>query len=165
MEFVEVVDERGRVERVVTRAEMRANRLRHRAVSVAVLRPGGDAVLVHRRAAWKDVWPSYWDLAFGGVCGVGETWIDAAVRELAEEAGIDVGAGDLRHVGSGTYADDDVALVAEGFVVRHDGPFTFPDGEVTDVTWVWLDDVADWAASRPVCPDTLALASATWLRR
>ena len=31
------------------------------------------------------MWPSYWDLAFGGVCGVGETFETSAVRELAEE--------------------------------------------------------------------------------
>ena len=46
------------------------------------------AVLAHQRASWKDIWPSRWDLAFGGVCAVGEPWDDAASRELAEEAGI-----------------------------------------------------------------------------
>jgi len=165
VELVEVVDADGNVERVVTRAEMRAGNLRHRAVGIVVRRPGDGAVLVHRRAAWKDVWPSYWDVAFGGVCGVGETWEEAAARELAEEAGVDVGPGDLEHAGDGAYADDDVAMVGRVFVVRHDGPFRFPDGEVTEVAWVPFDGVEAWAAGRDVCPDSLALASRSWLRR
>jgi len=163
-ELVEVVDVDGHVVGVVTRAEMRAKRLRHRAVAVIVRRPSDGALLVHRRAAWKDVWPSYWDLAFGGVCAVGETWVESAVRELAEEAGIAVGPDDLVHIGSGTYTDTDVDLVSEAFAVRHDGPFTFADGEVTEVAWVPFGEALAWAAGRDVCPDTMAVASATWLR-
>ncbi len=162
-ELVEVVDADGTVTGVVTRAEMRAGRLRHRAVGVVVRRPGDGAVLVHRRAAWKDVWPSYWDIAFGGVCGVGEPWVDAAVRELAEEAGLDVDPADLEPLGAGTYADADVDLVARTFAVRHGGPFAFPDGEVVEVAWVPVEEVRSWAAGRDVCPDSLAIASALWL--
>ncbi len=33
-------------------------------------------VVVHQRAPWKDVAPSLWDLAFGGVCDVGEAHLD-----------------------------------------------------------------------------------------
>lgn len=162
-ELVEVVDADGNVERVVTRAEMRAQRLRHRSVAVVVRRPDDGALLVHRRASWKDVWPSYWDLAFGGVCGVGEPWIDAAVRELAEEAGVVVDVDDLRHVGSGSYTDNAVDLVAVAFEVRHAGPFSFADGEVEEVAWVPFDDALSWASTRAVCPDSLALARTTWL--
>lgn len=161
-ELVEVVGEDGAVESVVTRAQMRRARLRHRCVYVVVRRPGDGAVLAHRRAAWKDVWPSRWDLAFGGVCGAGEDWDDAAVRELAEEAGVHVEAAELRPAGGGSYADDDVAVVGRAFVVEHPGPFTFPDGEVEEVAWVDAGGIADWLRQRETCPDTVALASAAW---
>jgi 8-oxo-dGTP pyrophosphatase MutT (NUDIX family) len=156
-ELVEVVDVEGRVERVVTRAEMRAGRLRHRAVAVVVRRPSDGAVLAHRRAAWKDVWPSYWDLAFGGVCGVGEAWEAAARRELAEEAGVVVDPGELVHEGDGAHADDDVAAVYRLFSVGHGGPFTFADGEVVATEWVDVAALDGWLATHQVCPDTLAL--------
>ena len=161
MELVEVVDADGNVVDVVSRAEMRAGRLRHRAVGVVVRRPGDGAVLVHRRADWKDVWPSYWDIAFGGVCDVGESWLDAARRELEEEVGI---TAELEPIGGGTYTDDDVDLVAELFAVSADGPFAFADGEVTEVAWIPAEEIERWAAGRNVCPDSLELARATWLR-
>ncbi len=164
MEEVEVVDADGRVVDVVPRAEMRARRLRHRTVAVVVRRPGDGAVLVHRRAGWKDVWPSYWDVAFGGVCGVGERWGDAAVRELAEEAGVVVDPGALVPLGGGRYADEDVDVVGEVFEVVHGGPFSFADGEVVETAWVPADEVEAWASTRPVCPDTFELARAAWRR-
>lgn len=152
-ERVEVVDEDGRVVDVVTRAEMRAGNLRHRAVYIAVVTTDGRLV-VHRRASWKDVWPSRWDLAFGGVLAVGEAWEAAAWRELAEEAGIEA---PLRHAGAGRYEDGEVRVVGEVYVATHDGPFRFADGEVDEVDYVPLDDLDAWLDGRPCCPDTVAV--------
>jgi isopentenyldiphosphate isomerase len=153
-ELVEVVDETGAVVEIVTRAEMRAQRLRHRTVFIAVVDPGGSRLLVHRRADWKDVWPSRWDLAFGGVVAVGEGWDDAAVRELAEEAGL---VADLEHLGSESYDDTDVRELSEIYLARSEGPFSFPDGEVAEVAWADLSEIDAWLADRAVCPDTVAL--------
>lgn len=154
--MVEVVDEHGRVQRIVTRAEMRARNLRHRAVAVAVVTSTGE-VVAHRRAEWKDVWPGRWDVCFGGVVGVGEGWRGAARRELAEEAGIEVEDADLHLLGRGSYADDDVATHARAYLVTHDGPFGPADGEVAEVVLVRIVDLEAWLAGRPLCPDTAAL--------
>ncbi|MBX3287433.1 MAG: NUDIX domain-containing protein [Actinobacteria bacterium] len=153
-EPVEVVDLDGRVERVVTRSEMRAGRLRHRCTYVLVL-DHADQLVVHQRAAWKDVWPSRWDVAFGGVAGVGEDWLDAARRELHEEAGVEA---ILRQAGGGAYDDDAVSVLGRVFVARHDGPLTFPDGEVVASERVPLARLGEVLAERAWCPDSLALA-------
>lgn len=129
-ELVEVLDVDGRVIDVVTRAEMRLKTLRHRSTYVAVLRSSGT-IVVHQRAAWKDVYPGYWDLAFGGVCGVGEPWLESARRELAEEAGI-TGA-ELLDLGSGRYDADDGHIVGRLFSCTTDEEITAPDGEVVAV--------------------------------
>jgi 8-oxo-dGTP pyrophosphatase MutT (NUDIX family) len=156
-EPVEVVDADGNVVEVVDRAVMRAGNLRHRSVGVVVRRRADGAVLAHRRAAWKDVWPGRWDLAFGGVCAVGEDELETAVRELAEEAGIDVAPDGLRRLGSGSYEDDDVAAVGTLFEVDHDGPFVFADGEVEATEWVPASQLWSWLESHPHCPDTAHL--------
>src|SRR5690606_12487279 len=114
-ELVEEIDEHGSVVRVVTRAEMRAQNLRHRTVAVVVITGAGE-VVAHRRADWKDVWPGRWDVCFGGVTRVDEDWVEAARRELAEEAGIEVDAPALRELGDGSYADADVSEYSRVFV-------------------------------------------------
>jgi 8-oxo-dGTP pyrophosphatase MutT (NUDIX family) len=155
-EMVEVVDERGAVERLATRGEMRARNLRHRSVAVVVLTRSGE-VVVHRRADWKDVWPGRWDVCFGGVVDVGEDWRDAARRELAEEAGVQVAGDALWAVGRGSYADEQVSAHARIYAVTHDGPFLPADGEVAELALVRLAELDGWLASRSVCPDSAAL--------
>ncbi len=154
-ERVEVVDEAGNVLDVVPRSVMRAERLRHRCTYIVVV-DLHERLIVHQRAQWKDVWPGRWDVAFGGVVGVGEDWGDAALRELREEAGVEAG---LQALGGGTYDDFDVSLLGRVFLARHDGPFTFPDGEVLQADRVPLDEVERWIAGRDLCPDSLSLAA------
>src|SRR5215467_9574640 len=153
-EPVEEVDAQGSAVRVVSRAEMRAGNLRHRAVYVLVL-DGAGRLLAHRRADWKDVWPGRWDVAFGGVAGVGEAPVDTARRELAEEAGV---AAPLERLGGGSYEDAEVRVRGDVFLARTEGPFTFADGEVVETEWVALDDLAAWLAERSLCPDAVAIA-------
>ena len=152
-QLVEWVDEAGRVLALVSRSRVRAENLRHRSVFVVVRSAGGE-VLVHRRATWKDVWPGYWDLAAGGVCGVGEPWAAAARRELAEELGIEVV--ELTELGGFAYEDRAVAELARVYEVRHDGPFHFDDGEVAEIAWVPFAELEGWSAARAVCPDSVA---------
>jgi isopentenyldiphosphate isomerase len=153
-EPVEEVDERGRVVRVVRRAEMRARNLRHQAVYVLVVDRDGR-LLAHRRAGWKDVWPDRWDVAFGGVAAVGESLAETARRELREEAGIEAA---LERLGSGSYEDDEVRVRGDVFLACSDGPFTFADGEVVETAWVPVAELAAWLAGRELCPDSVAIA-------
>ena len=100
------------------------------------------------------MWPLAWDIAFGGVCGVGEAWADAAARELAEEAGL---GGPLERIGGGRWEGGRVREVAEVFLARTDDEPTCPDGEVVATARVPLVELDAWMAGRTVCPDSVAL--------
>ena len=153
-ELVDVVDDDDHVVATVTRARMRAERLQHRAVSIAVLGTDGR-LLVHRRADTKDVWPGMWDIAAGGVVAAGEDYDTAARRELGEELGI--AAGVLVHLGAGRYVDEAVAMLGRGYLTVHDGPFTFTDGEIAEVRWVDRAALAALMDSERFVPDNVAL--------
>lgn len=149
------MDEDDRVLEVVTRAEMRSRRgsARHRACYVAVL-TSADELVVHRRADWKDVYPGWWDVCFGGVLTAGEAWDDAARRELAEEAGVDA---EPWLLAVDSWSGPDVQLNARVYLARHDGPFSCPDGEVVELAAVPRAELTGWLARHPVCPDSLDL--------
>ncbi|MEI6200240.1 MAG: NUDIX domain-containing protein, partial [Actinomycetota bacterium] len=140
-EMVEEIDITGNVLRLVPRRKMRAEQLCHRSVFIAVMSEKGD-LLVHKRAETKDIWPGWWDVAVGGVVGPGETWADAAVRELHEELGIE--GTRLTLLGIGAYRDPDVQLVAATFLCRTEGPFAFADGEITEAHWVSQTEIPVW---------------------
>ena len=152
-EMVEEVDSLGTVLRLVTRRQMRAEALWHRAVFIAVRSSTGQ-LLIHQRAMTKDVWPGWWDVAVGGVVSPGESWEVAAQRELAEELGV---SGVLLALGTGAYADDDVKLVAACFEVVCDGPFAYSDGEITTTQWVSPGDLRARIAQDSFLPDSIAL--------
>ena len=153
-ELVDIVDDDDRVVATVTRAEMRAGRMQHRAVSIAVMN-SDRRLLVHRRAEDKDLWPGMWDMAAGGVVAAGESYEVAARRELAEELGVDVD--DLQHLGEGRFVDESVALIGRGYLAVHNGPFTFTDGEIAEVRWVDAAELQLLMTRERFVPDNVEL--------
>jgi isopentenyldiphosphate isomerase len=153
-EPVEHVDADGNVIEIVLRGRMRRENLRHRSVAVIVISSRGE-LLVHRRADDKDVFPGWWDLAAGGVVGVGETYPDAAVRELAEELGI--GVADLTFVTSGHHDDAHAKEICHVFRVVHDGPFRFDDGEVAEARFVTPEALAQLLACERFLPGSVRM--------
>ena len=158
-ELVDVIDADDRVVRTVTRAEMRASNLRHRTTFVLVTSPRGE-VLVHRRTETKDVYPGLHDVFFGGVVSAGETFDQAAVRELAEEAGI-VGA-PLRFLFRADYRDDRSDQRCAVYEVEWDGPIVLQEEEVAWGDWVGLDRAVAILDEWPFVPDG-ALMFRRWL--
>jgi isopentenyldiphosphate isomerase len=153
-ELVEEVDEDGTVLRVVTRAQMRAELLRHRCTYVGVVDSQGR-LLVHQRSADKEVFPSYWDVCAGGVCTAGESWDDSARRELAEELGI---TSPLEALGGGGWSGGGASLVGRVYLARSNGPFTVADGEVVQARFVDAAELDAMLAAEPFCPDSVELA-------
>jgi isopentenyldiphosphate isomerase len=139
-ERFQVVDADDREIGVRTRAECHADRsLIHRSVFVCVESAAGT--VFQRRGLGKDSNPGWWCLACAGHVAAGESYRDAAERELAEEAGI-VGA-ELRHAGTFLMELPDETEMTCVFVARYDGPLTarppeviglavFPPGEVPE---------------------------------
>ncbi len=148
---MEWVDADGAVLGIVSRRRMRDQNLRHRCTYVAVV-TGGDELVVHQRADWKDVSPGAWDLCFGGVAAVGEGWEPSARRELAEEAGL-TGV-ELEDLGPVRYEADDGRIVGRVYLARSDAEPTCPDGEVQALERVPLRDLDRWLDGRTVSPDT-----------
>lgn len=95
----------------------------HRAAHVWIVTPD-RRVLLQQRSLKKENHPGMWDVSVAGHVSAGESVIDAAIRETAEEIGLRIAEEDLEHIGTvreshvinnGTYIDNEVH---ELFLVR-----------------------------------------------
>lgn len=86
-ELVNLVDEQDRVLGVADRAEAIRRRLLHRVATVAC-RDAGGRFLVHRRPEDSSRFAGQYNWMLGGAAEVGESYAEAAARELAEELGV-----------------------------------------------------------------------------
>lgn len=87
-EELDVVDERDRVLSRAGRRRIHEDYLIHRSVMFYVF-DEEERVFVNQRSTTKEIYPSYWSIAFGGHVLAGESYDAAAVRELLEETGLD----------------------------------------------------------------------------
>jgi isopentenyldiphosphate isomerase len=152
-ELVDVVDDGGRVVGVVSRREMRARRLPHRATYVLVFNRRGE-LLIHLRTPGKDIYPAHWDVAVGGVLAAGESFEVGADRELEEELGVSAPLQPLFPV---RYADADTVIHGMAYRAEHDGPFRFQPEEIVRGEFVDLDALTIRTAREPFCPDGLVV--------
>lgn len=159
-EWVDVVDDAGRSVSVVTRREMRTRRLPHRCTYIFLFNKRGE-LFVHLRTPTKDVFPSHWDVAIGGVLAAGESFAAGAKRELAEEVGLETpltGLFPFRYVGAGTITH---AMV---YQATHDGARRLQPEEIVRGEYLALAEVGERSQIEPFCPDGLA-ALAEYERR
>ncbi|MFD8736028.1 NUDIX hydrolase [Streptomyces sp. NPDC059618] len=86
-ELVEHVDEYDRVVGVVERDEAVRQCWPHR-IATTICRDRAGRFLVLRRSETLSRFPGYYDVMVGGASEVGESYEEAAARELSEELGV-----------------------------------------------------------------------------
>lgn len=149
-ELVMVVDEHNRPVGAVARHVMRKERLIHRATYILVFNSKGE-IFVHKRTATKDVYPSHYDIAAGGVVLAGEEWLEAAQRELAEELGVN---NVPLHFQFEFYLENTNNRVwGRVYTCQYEGPFTFQAEEVEEGFFMPIKEVFKMAQTKPFCPD------------
>ncbi|CUU24749.1 NUDIX hydrolase [Duffyella gerundensis] len=137
-EWVDIVNEENEVIAQSSRAQMRAQRLRHRATYI-VVHDGRGKILVQRRTENKDFMPGMLDATAGGVVQSGENMLESARREAEEELGI----ADVPFAEHGMfYFEDQHCRVWGGLFscVSH-GPFAMQEEEVAEIFWMLPEEI------------------------
>ena len=153
-EIVQIVDENNTEIASVTRAIMREQKLIHRASYILVFNFAGD-VFVQKRTMTKDVYPGYYDVAAGGVVLAGESYEDAAERELMEELGVE--GIQLNPCFDHFYEDSKNRVWGRIFRCRHEGPFLLQEEEIESGGFMNVKQVLDAANRDLFTPDGIEI--------
>lgn len=129
-ELLEEIDASGRVLGLRPRREFHGNpELRHRAVHVVVWNRNG-ALFLQKRSLRKRIQPGKWDTSVGGHVDPGESYEQAAVREVEEELGI-IGV-ELEHLHDYVWQTEVETEHVRTFEATHEGPFRLHPEEIDD---------------------------------
>jgi 16S rRNA (adenine1518-N6/adenine1519-N6)-dimethyltransferase len=144
-EIFDIVDEQDRVIGSDTRSSVHVNNSRHRAVHMLVQNGAGE-IFLQKRSIWKDRNPGLWDSSSAGHVDSGETYNEAADRELREELGIQA---PLEPLGRLACTEETGWEFIEVFRTSHEGPFKYPAMEIETGAFFPLDQVRAWTEKYP----------------
>ncbi|MBT8312238.1 MAG: NUDIX domain-containing protein [Flavobacteriaceae bacterium] len=98
-EYVDILDDKGqKTGRVVTKREAHKSGLFHPTVLIWFFTRDGR-ILLQQRGENKETFPLLWDVSVAGHISAGEEVLDAALREIEEEIGLELNADQLIPLG------------------------------------------------------------------
>lgn len=145
-ELFDVVDKNDQVVDAKPREFVHVNNLLHRAVHMLIFNAGGE-LLLQQRSIWKDRNPGRWDSSAAGHVDSGETYLEAARRELQEELGIE--APHLESIGRLTPCEQNGWEFIEIYRGVHEGPFLPAPLEVETTAFFPMSQIQSWVNRSP----------------
>ena len=145
----------------VERDRAHAEGILHRSGEVFLRRPDGR-ILLQRRSASKATFPGRYDSSAAFHVTFGETYDEAALRELREECGL---TAPVRYVGRFVHHDPPEHQVVAVFVSASPAPVRVDPGEASGYELLARDEVDRVVRELPVTPwlrDGWPRASVSW---
>ena len=151
-EYLDVLNEKGEKTGVAkSYADVHKEGLPHRSAHVWIFN-SEKKLLIQKRASTRQSYPEHWDMSVEGHVSVGQTSLEAAIRETKEELGIDISDSSFKYLFSteehvvlnnGSYINNEFQDV---YLVQLDTPtpdIKFTDGEVSEIKWVSVEEFKD----------------------
>lgn len=130
-EYFDIVDEEDRVIGRARRSECHGNpALVHRVAHVLVFNRQGD-LLLQKRSRHKDIQPGRWDTSVGGHLDPGESYLEAARREMGEELGIS--GIPLTYLYPSRVRNEIESENVATYLARYDGEVVFAPEEIDEI--------------------------------
>ncbi len=147
-EIFDTVDDTDNVIGALPRSEIHRRQLKHRAIHIFWLRTDGKLAL-QRRSYAKDNSPGLLSSSCAGHVDSGETYLIAAVRELAEELGVKVKPEQLQEI---DYAPAHAHLGQEfvrSYLLQGEFSLCLHRPEVDSLVWRTPTELARWVELQP----------------
>lgn len=160
-DIFDIVDSNDTVVGSAPRSIVHRERLMHRAAHILIFcNVGGrKKILLQKRSMLKDSYPGRYTTSCSGHVDSGETYDEAAVRELSEETGVVASVADMRKVGkikACARTGNEFTFVYE-MEIPESTAFKFSPDEVESLEWA---DVADFESELSQHPENFTPAFA-----
>lgn len=97
-ELIDVLDNKGNKTGIIKKkSDIKKDGDYHRAIAVLVINSNNE-ILMQKRSSRKRIYPNLWSIFVKGHVQAGETSIDACIRELSEEVGININSNELNYL-------------------------------------------------------------------
>ncbi len=141
-ELMDLVNEKDEVIGSAPRPEIYEKRLRHRIAHVIIFNDAGEMALQFR-AKKQGFFGNSWVTSAGGHVHSGESYEEAAMREMKEEIGV---APKIKLAYVDLYAGHNLLKFLHTFTATHNGPFTPNPLEVQKVEFFSLTEIKQMLA-------------------
>lgn len=136
IEYMDIVNEKNEIVGSTTKDEIYEKKIPHRIVHILVINPKTNQVYFQKRSETKSFLPGYYCTSAGGHVQSGESYQNAAKRELVEEIGIKA---ELKKATDLEFEDSGHKRFIQLFVAYAEEGFEFRDGEVASGEFLDLD--------------------------
>lgn len=166
-EHIDILNDDLTVIKTCLKSEAHKNGWLHATIHVWFYTEKGE-ILIQKRAKDKSSFPDLWDVSVAGHIGAGEAAIDAALREVEEEIGLQVTANELNEIGvfkekfeHGTgYIDNEIHHIYLCKLVADIGSLKIQKEELSEIRLISIDyykgdteNIKDAIALVPHYPD------------
>ncbi|HEY1085696.1 MAG TPA: NUDIX domain-containing protein [Candidatus Saccharimonadales bacterium] len=144
-DIIQEVDENDQSIGGVARKVAKSTGRKYRIVRIMVEDEDSN-ILIQKRVATKDTYPNCWDNSAAGHVDLGETYEEAAARELAEEIGVrEADLEEVRYFYSETMSPNGRSMNRFTKIFRttlpHDTQFVCQPSEVSEVKWITREEL------------------------
>ncbi len=150
--LIQVVDENDNFIKGMSMHDAHNEGLLHR-LSRVILEDENGKVLLQKRVINTSVYPGRWDTSAAGHVDVGETYLEAAKRELGEEIGIE--GIELHEIGhykiSVVFNNRKLSHFTKVYrsVIKSDANLILEASEVSSVKWFSVDEIKELVKTSP----------------
>lgn len=153
-EIMDIINEQDEVIGKTSKENIRKDNILHRGVTIILLNSKGE-ILIHKRTANKDIYPSTWDVLCGGGVQSGETYDQAAERETREEVGIQNPR--LKFLFKFRYKSETDNYWTQFYSCVYDGKLEFQKEEIEKGYFVTPDNLEKMLKEKEFCHDSVEI--------
>jgi 8-oxo-dGTP pyrophosphatase MutT (NUDIX family) len=147
----EVIDREGNTIAIVSRKEIKEKKLRHKAAFI-IVKNSKNQYFIAQRSHTKKTYPLKWSFGAGGAVMAGESFDNAAKRELEEELGIKE---KVEYLFDFPFDSEEIHYLAKVYETIFNKEVIIEKREYEQGKWASVEEIFNMNKKGDFCPDSI----------